>query len=111
MIALFKIVFLTILSLNLKIILVAHMIHFLSSTKEIFSEWDNFWFHISYFQQTVLSYYISFAKYGQLRNLAVNLKAELGKKSHFVLIEFQLELKDTNKTNKKLHKFNPNYHQ
>lgn len=38
MIALFKIVFTTVLSLNLKIILVAHIIHFLTSTKEIFSE-------------------------------------------------------------------------
>lgn len=47
----------------------------------------------------------------QSRNLPVTLKAELGKKTHFVLIEFQLELKDTNKTNKKPHNFNPNCHQ
>lgn len=39
--------------------------------------------------------------------MAVNLKAELGKKLTFVLIEFQLELKDANKQINPL-KINPN---
>lgn len=54
-------------------------------------------FHSSYYLRTVLSYHISFHNYDQLGNLAVNLKAELGEKLNFVLIEFQFDFKDANK--------------
>lgn len=82
MIGLFISIFPTIVSLNLKIVWVGHMTHFSTSITGNSSEWDNFWFHVSYYQQTIFLYRISFAKYDQLRNLAVNLKAELREK-HF----------------------------
>jgi hypothetical protein len=48
-----------------------------------------------------LSSHISFAKYDQLGNLAVNLAAELGKVT-LVFTEFQLELKETEKNTKSI---------
>ena len=47
------------------------------------------------------SSHISFAKYDQLGNLAVNLAAELGKVT-LVFTEFRLELKETEKNTKSI---------